>query len=255
MKGEADLVPILNRLMSVQYDGDPTIVGIEAAVPNLARMDWINCIFTASWAEIASSLPTDELERLTKILVIAEREYAWLGGSVAAPIWLFRAYCERADADADALAEWALLNRGRNDYIPFGISTRARTLEEWHVQQRLYHERKALHRYSEQAARAAKVRRATEAAERSLQRKKASCARHEQLLARVKKLRGLSPCERLSYIAANVDLPLEFIPQDLITECMSVAASVDGETKQLLVERIDRRQRKLWKDLFGALTE
>ena len=36
---------------------------------------------------------------------------------MAAPIWLYQAYSTRVGADADALANWVLRNRGRNEYI------------------------------------------------------------------------------------------------------------------------------------------
>ena len=55
------------------------------------------------WERIAFDIQTDALEWLTKALVIAEREFDWVGDSVAAPIWLYRAYSTRDDADSDAL--------------------------------------------------------------------------------------------------------------------------------------------------------
>ena len=82
-------------------------------------MDWINRFDPAdAWTEVAAQFRTDELERLVKVLITIERELDWLGGSVASPIWLFRAYRERPEADADGLAAWALLNRGRNVTFP-----------------------------------------------------------------------------------------------------------------------------------------
>ena len=114
------LTRTLNLLASIRHEDDPTIDELLAAVPGLQKMDWINRFGPArAWESVASDIETDALEWLTKALVIAEREFDWIGGSVAAPIWLYQAYSTRVGADADALANWVLRNRGCNEYIPF----------------------------------------------------------------------------------------------------------------------------------------
>lgn len=254
MKEKADLIAILNRLVSVECNGDPTLIAILRAVPNLQRLDWINRFGPAgAWSEVTSEFKTNELERLVKIIVVAEREFEWLGGSVAAAIWLFRSYRDRPDGDADALGDWALKNRGRNDYIPFGRMTSVGSVAEWHVEQRSREEWRELQRQRILAEKDAKARRKEEAAERSLCRKEASRVRHMELQPIVERLRTLGPSERLSYIATKAALPLEFIPQNLIAECIPVAACLDDETKQLLAGRIGRRRSKVWKSLWIAL--
>jgi hypothetical protein len=192
---------------------------------------------------------------LVKIFVVAEWEYDWLGGSVAAAIWLFREYSGRADADADALADWVLRNRGRNDYVPFGRMTSARSLSEWRIEQEHRGQWRELQRFREQEQKEAKARRAREARQRSEQRKEASEARHKDLQRCMDELQKLTGSERLKNIATARDLPLEFIPEELLEGCMLAAASIDAETKQLLLKRIDRRRRKIWRDLRAVLTE
>jgi hypothetical protein len=89
MEQKAKLVAILSRLAAAEYDGDPTITNIEAAVPDFRRMGWINRFGPAAeWQNILSGFSTRDLERLLKVIVIAEREYDWLGGFVAAAIWM-----------------------------------------------------------------------------------------------------------------------------------------------------------------------
>lgn len=253
--GQADLVAVLNRLTSVENDGDPTIASIQGAVPDLGRMDWINRFGPAdAWAGIASGLDTKTLERLIKILVVAEREFEWLGGSVAAPIWLFRAYQERSDGDANSLGDWVLRNRGRNDYIPFGRMTSACSLGEWHVEQRLREQRRGSHRLREQEQEDAKRQRMEQSVERSAEREEASQRRHGELQVRIGQLQALDAHARLSRIATDAMLPLEVIPPNLIADCIPVAASLSDEVKRLLLGRIDRRSGKVWKKLRVALT-
>jgi hypothetical protein len=95
------LTRTLNLLASIRHEDDPTIDELLAAVPDLQKMDWINRFGPArAWESVASNIQTGALEWLTEALVIAEREFDWIGGSVAAPIWLYQAYSTRVGADA-----------------------------------------------------------------------------------------------------------------------------------------------------------
>jgi hypothetical protein len=135
MEDKSTLVAILNRLVAAEYDGEPTIANIQAAVPSLQQMDWVNRFGPAGdWFAILSAFTTKDLERLIKIFVVAEREFDWIGGSVAAAIWMYRTYSLRMDGDPEVLADWVLRNKGRNDYLPFGSMTSARTLEDYHAE-------------------------------------------------------------------------------------------------------------------------
>src|ERR1700730_4901662 len=114
------VVALLNKLAALQPKENPAIARILAYCPELAYNDWINRYGPASeWSEIADLHTTPVLAWLVKVLVTAEHDLRWIGGSVAAPIWLFRAYQQRSDATADSLAEWIFRNKG-NDYLPFG---------------------------------------------------------------------------------------------------------------------------------------
>ena len=86
---------------------------------SLVRKDWINRRAKNFWNPIAESLSKPDLENLFRGLVIAERELNWIGGSGASAIWVFHV-CQRRFEDASIeLANWALINRGRNPYLPF----------------------------------------------------------------------------------------------------------------------------------------
>jgi hypothetical protein len=78
------LTRTLNLLASIRHEDDPTIGELLAAVPDLQKMNWINRFGPArAWEIVASDIETDALDWLTKALVIAEREFDWIGGSVA----------------------------------------------------------------------------------------------------------------------------------------------------------------------------
>ena len=84
-------VALLNQLAALQPNENLDIARILADCPELARSDWINRYGPASeWSEITNLYTTPVLAWLVKVLVTAERELRWIGGSVAAPIWLFR---------------------------------------------------------------------------------------------------------------------------------------------------------------------
>jgi hypothetical protein len=79
-------------------------------------------------------------------------------------------------------------------------------------------------------------------------------ARQEHIYAQLRLLREVDCSRRLSVLAADASLPLEVVPSELIVECIGAASSLDNETKQALLRRIDRRQRRFWKQLRAALS-
>jgi hypothetical protein len=248
------LTRILNLLASIRHDGDPTIGELLAAVPDLQKMDWINRFGPVrAWERVASDIQTDALEWLTKALVIAEREFDWVGGSVAAPIWLYRTYSTRVGGDPNALAEWIVRNRGRNEYLPFGSRTSARSLEEWHTEQEMRQLYREELRLVQEQQKKEKIERKQRAIERVTQRKHESRERHAHIERQLVELRAVQGCQRLSLIARDTSLPLEKIPPSLIVECIDAVQVLDEETKQTLLRRIDRRRRRVWKNLRSAL--
>ena len=58
-------------------------------------------------------------------LVLCERDFNWIGGSVASNIMVYREiashpFMQRHKDKLDELIDWTLQNRGRNPYTPFG---------------------------------------------------------------------------------------------------------------------------------------
>src|SRR5260370_37489562 len=126
-----NLIALVSKLTMVPPDESLSMVGTLAVCHDLPKNDWINRLGRDLWEAIAEHYATPVLERLIKVLVIAERELKWTGGSVAATVWLFWVYQRRTDADSDALADWIFRNKGNNYYLPFGFSSAARSLDEW----------------------------------------------------------------------------------------------------------------------------
>jgi hypothetical protein len=80
------------------------------------------------WYAHCRSMNKQGLLSLFKGLVIAEREFNLIGGSVAANIWVFsflqgagpahKVFCDHAEIRS--LVDWAFSNRGQNEYTPLG---------------------------------------------------------------------------------------------------------------------------------------
>jgi hypothetical protein len=126
-----------NIVRAQHYEDDPSTDLLLLESPDLAKVDWINRCSREYWDQIALSLTTSQLEWLIKAMVVIERDLKWIGGSVAATVWLFAIYRRRGDGDWLRLADWILRERGRNDYLPFGSSTSARSLERWYAEREL----------------------------------------------------------------------------------------------------------------------
>ena len=84
--------------------------------------DFINRLHWSTWKEFANELSNDDLVDLFKGLVIVERELKWMGGSVAAAIWIFKIlFWERGVKNITEIADFGKRNSD-NPYIPFGTS-------------------------------------------------------------------------------------------------------------------------------------
>ena len=83
--------------------------------------DFINRLHWQTWRQLSLGLSNNELIDLYKGLVKAEKELKWMGGSVAAAIWIYRLIEER-NLDSDyKIADYGFENCD-NPYIPFGNS-------------------------------------------------------------------------------------------------------------------------------------
>ena len=244
---------LLNRLGTLRSEVDPSIDRLLGECPELVSSDWINRYGPASeWNVVAAQYPTEVLEWLIRVLVTAERELRWLGGSVAAPIWLFRNYQSRRESDAEDLANWILRNRG-NDYLPFGSMTSAGSLDEWRMEQSRRAARQAAHVKRQESNATEKADRVRSNQDRVEQRKIMSKSRKHALDDLLKQLEAMAPEKRLAYIAHNPAVPLEAFPEAFIESLLQVVASIDDMTRAELLKRIDRRTDRRWNELSMRL--
>jgi hypothetical protein len=252
---KSKLVTLLNKLAAVQPEENPAIARLLAHCPELAGNDWINRYGPAhEWDEIAAHYTTPVLAWLIKTLVTAERELRWIGGSVAAPIWLFSAYQQRSDAAVDPLAEWIFRNKG-NEYLPFGSLTTARSLAEWRIEQVQRASRREAHNTRHQAEVDAKAAARRAQHDQTINRGRMAQARKRDVELLIKRLQALTPEALLQLIAMDESIPLGALPEKIISSLLEAAQQSSSENRSRLLRRIDRRQSGLWKVLRNRLAE
>ena len=80
----------------------------------------------ARYPEDCGSYSYEELKSLYKGLVLCEKHFEWLVGSVTNTAWVLRNIEERLDLDYDEIKElydFGFANRGKNPYAPTGSQT------------------------------------------------------------------------------------------------------------------------------------
>jgi hypothetical protein len=216
------------------------------------RKDWINRRNKKFWGPIAESLSKSDLENLFRGLVIAERELKWVGGSGASAIWIFLIYQKRFENASIELANWALTNRGRNSYIPFGGRTDVNSYDEWIIEKKLKKQGIAEHDSHQLIQQEEKIIRQ----EIRLDQHKARICDSENRVSNVK-----SYNERLSThnfdnrlrIIAHSDMPLDSVDNELLDEVLGDFSSLDTKTISILLKKVDRRERGSWGRIKRAL--
>ena len=221
----------------------------------LRQSEWINYYGPVDeWRHIAAQYSTSVLSQIIRILVIAERELKWTGGSVAATIWLFREYQARPDSEAERLVAWVLRNRG-NMYLPFGMITSARTLPDWVAQEATKPLRRVAHEEHHRYLHAMKLTRVNWRRERVQIRRREAADRKTQIGDLLAKITAMDPIDRLTLLAADYSIPLGAIPENLIILCLEAADKLSNEVRIDLARRIDRRQSRHWKELRARLLQ
>ena len=243
------LRPFVEKIVQLQSEGDPSIDLLLLRCPWLTKVDWVNRCAPERWAPVVSSLSTNQLEWLIKAIVTAEHHLKWAGGSGSSAIHLFRLYAKRDDCDLRQLADWLLRNRGRNNYLPFGFMTAARSLAEWYSEQKETEKRHEAQLLRESREQEAKARRLQTAQDLHVARRKRSAQRKRQLTVILAQLRETPAQKRLAFIAKRRTLPLEAIPNDLIEPSVTTAHLLEPVLRASLLKRIDRRKTGVWKVL------
>ena len=211
------------------------------------RLDW------QSWDAVTAKLIQHDLACLARGLVRAEKIERWGGGSVAGAIWVFRMFQHRFSQDANALAEWMLINSD-NPWIPFGSNRGdAHSL----VELESYHEAKAARRRAsaddtDLKQHLRQVREAVRhrlAAERRAVQSVAVSAR-QQLLDT---LRPLSLRERIEHVAWDDFHPLAFYPADLVEGSFQHICAVDAVSLRRLLSKAVPQPRGPWRTWVRGL--
>ena len=209
------------------------------------RKDEINRKTSVFWKSIAEKLSKQDLENLFRGLVIVERELNWIGGSVAGAIWVFREYKQRFADSSIELANWALKNRGRNLYIPFGGLTHAANYHEWIDLKELKAERYSEHLREQQLQRKEKLIREEKRFESHEERLRDGEVRATLVKEYNRNLSLAALGDRLNLIARS-DMPLESVDSKLLNEILVEFPTLDAATKKVLLKKIDRRDRGFW---------
>ena len=253
MKSRADVIALLDELARFPAAQTPAVEDILASCAALTNSDWINRYGPADkWRSIAARYSTPVLSSLIRILVTSERALRWSGGSVAAPIWLFRAYQERPDGDAEDLAEWIFLHRG-NDYLPFGSMTSARTVAEWREREARKPARRAAHEDRHRLLADTKARRLQERMEKAELRRQQGLTRKPSIEKLVAAIAAMAPADRLDLIARDTSVPLGALPEALIASCLEAAEHLPAPARLALARHIGTRQARHWRQLRQRL--
>lgn len=240
---------ILEAIALHQSGEEPTSVYLLARLPELTGSDWINRWGPIdAWPPILAKFSTSQLAYLAKALTVLERDLNWIGGSVASTIWIFRAYQAREDGDAQALADWILSN-GSNSWTRSSV----RNLLDPHRERELRQARRLAYLEHEALQRKRKEDKAREAQERASLRQADAKMRAARLKALLAELEAMGFQERLALLAIDATIPLEAVPDNLITPCLPTVQELPEELRGALLARLDCRNAGRWRKLRRAL--
>jgi hypothetical protein len=223
-------------------------------IAELGPFGRINRLPPADWNRATAGLHVENLFPLIRGLTLAERQHRWIGGSVAAVIWVFHELERRAPSLAEVAADWVLANT-LNPYLPFGCQNYgARSLAEYREASQLHAQKiqRGLVAQRESEARAAREREI-----RSQRRSRAALLRRSDVRERIiQELGKIALKEQLELIASDPLYPANFYP----TRCadsasFQVVASLSKETRLALLTKLKGKQRGPWGKLKRRLRE
>ncbi len=183
----------------------------------LARFEAVNRLHFDSWYATTETLSPEAHAALARGLVLAEEEFRWCGGSVAAAIWVYRSFARKFPDACDTLAEW-MLSHSTNPWVPFGSNRgSARSLAEGREFQS-HRAARRIHAEDESTLREelAEARRTTAKGLDDLRQKvsKTESQARQDILA---ELATLPLRDRLLHIASDEVHSLHFYPTELAT--------------------------------------
>jgi hypothetical protein len=237
--------------------GQRAVDGMMGDITLLKEHEWINRTAPDSWEGPVGGLATSDVVALIKGLVVIENRLGWMGGSVAAAIWVFRELQGRDPLLAMEVADW-ILARTRNPYLPFGrLNHGARSLVELRRLDAEYaahlHDRSQRHlrEQSEVAAKAATRRDQRERAKTIHRERHALAARVRRQL--IDSLGARSPGVRLQAVALDTDHPVDFYPEAWASLTREEVADLPPDTRARMLKKLANRRKGPWRAFYLAL--
>ena len=215
-----------------------------AAFQRLRPFDWANC--SGDWERATQDLDDHSLTQLLKVVVLAERDFKWIGGSAASGIQLYRLLCERCPAAQREVADWVFRHRGDNPWMPLGTTLyQARSWDEAQQQLRAIEARQAARRAAGELKQAAQRAAAADRKERhrvaGAEHRVRSVAKNESRKALVESMAGISLIDRVNVVLES-RLPLDAFPASLLSEIGDASTSVPTKTLTDLRAAIGERR-------------
>lgn len=217
----------------------------------LEPCDELNRLHWRNWNFVADSLDEDELFALLRGAVLAEEHYRWLGGSVAAGVWLGQRMLRRFPHRWADVHAW-LNENSTNSYIlskrrPQGHRSK-RSFVRYNIQEARRHASHDQRQREQQAA--AKERRALERQQASA-RRVAVRARQRQNTAQRGQVLGplaqLAPLARLQHCVQDRSVSLAYYPVSWGQLPLALLAQLGCPSLTVLVERSQRRSAGPWR--------
>ena len=220
---------------------------VAQGAEDISRLHW------GEWDAVIATLPVDDVVALFKIMVVLGREAHWSGGSVAAPIWIYRELLRRDQVLGLSMADWALA-RTNNPYVPFGTQNGgARSLQEWNEFQIRKAEWKAenLERERRQAEEAARKRQEKQKAHQERMARQAGETQHRRQL--IAQMDSISLSERLCYIAEDDTHHISFYPEAFAEISDTELAAMSSDILHKLQTKLAKSGLRGWKRLHRRL--
>lgn len=225
----------------------------EPAFQRLRPFDWVNR--GGDWERATQHLDDGSLWRLLKVVVLAERDFKWMGGSAASGIRLYRMLSERCPAAQREMADWVLRHRGDNPYVPLGTTVHARSWDEAQEELHQIRARKAARNAAGARKQAVQTAAAVERRNRhqvvAAEHRAQSAEKNESRRMLIARIAEVSVVERVRGVLDS-PLPLDAFPVSLFSEVSDEHAHVPRETLAALRAAIGDR-RGAWRNLADVI--
>ncbi len=214
----------------------------------IKNRDIINTLHSTEWQSKIASHSDSDIVHLFKGLVLTERELHWVGGSVAAAIWVYRTIQERSLDEDNHIAAFAV-KYSYNTLVPFGWSRVLFGWESAHLRPERIRARNSPNRSCNLAREKrekirSQGRREIEIAKlRELSYEERNKTR-EKLL---KKYISFSVVEKLEMIVNDKQYPPEYYPYEWVLVSDDEIQKLPIELLKRLNDKLSRKTKGEWK--------